>query len=47
MIGNTADAWPYYRSKSEGIVLQVWFSYSAFVPSEYGAKIVPRVSKVL
>jgi hypothetical protein len=36
MIGNTAEAWSYCSSRSNGDMLRVRFSYSQFAPSESG-----------
>jgi hypothetical protein len=37
MIGNTAEAWSCYSSRSGSDMLRVWFSCSPFVPSEHDA----------
>jgi hypothetical protein len=43
MVGNTAEAWSYCRSRSDSDMLLVWFSYSPFVPSERGAKMAASI----
>jgi hypothetical protein len=40
MIGNTAEAWPYCRSRSDIDMLRVWFTCSPFMPSERGVNTV-------
>jgi hypothetical protein len=40
MIGNTAEVWSYFSSRSDNDMLRVWFSCSPFVPSECGVKMV-------
>jgi hypothetical protein len=39
MIDNTAEAWSYCSTGSDGDMLQAWFS-CPFVPSEHGVKMV-------
>jgi hypothetical protein len=39
MVGNNTEAWSCFRSRSDGDLLRVWFSYSPFVPSGYGVKV--------
>jgi hypothetical protein len=38
IIGNTAEAWSYCSSRSDGKMLRVWFNCSPFMPSECGVK---------
>jgi hypothetical protein len=40
MIGNTAENWSYYRSRSDSDVLRVWIRCSPSVPRLCGVKII-------